>query len=1113
MNRRLNSLLGIVVGLMMLGCWDTASAQTVTLTVSPLQLNFNNILSGATSAPQNVSLSANQGTSVIIQPTSTSTWLSVTPNASLNIGPTPTNLSVRVNAQGLAAGTYQGGFTISFSGTTAGQVTVNVSVTVTGSSALTATPPSIAFSAVQNAQTGTPTATTVRIASSGNSLGYTISASTINGNNWLLLGAASGTTGDPGFSVSVNPAGLSPGTYVGAINVQSTTTADSVQLTVTLTITGNASLSVTPSVPPAFLYQLGGTAPSAQQLTVTATGGTLPFSVALSPSVPWLVVNPLSGSAGTSPAVLTLSASPTGLVSGVYSTSVIVTPQGGNALTPVPITLIIGPNPLLQLSRGSLTFTAAFAGAAPADQSINVSSVGTGPAVGFTFSSDSTWLSAVATASVAPASLSVHVNPFGLQARDYTGRITVRPSNGDPYSQVIVVNLTVTTAAQLTASPPALLFSYQTNQGTPQPQTVRVEAGGQAVPFTVSTSTSNCGANWLTATTSAGATPAAVTLSITTTGMVPGVCSGSLSVSYNSGLGLSTVTVPVSVAISNSAELSISLPPGFGLETVQQGADPFLRTIALTSTDPVTQVIFSATATSGGLPWLLIGSGATLTPQNLTLQFVPGNLAPGTYQGTVTITSPSLPNSTTLVVPVVMTVAPRVTVSVSPTTVTFNQAQGGALPADQNITIASTPTGVATFAATLTQGTGGDWLSVSPGTGAANGTVTLTVKAHTLTKGNYTQTLTITFQNTAVPPVTIPVSLNVTDPVVFSVSPAGPLVFTYQITGAAPAPQRLSVNATGGTVAFTAGTTSSGWLVLDSTSGSTNKDLAVSINPAGLTPGTYNGSISVSAPGVISTPIAVAVTLTVTAAPAPLPATVTNNASNVAGPIAGGEILTIKGTLLGPASPAQGTLFSVNSQGTLNTSLAGVRVLFDNIPGIPLYVSANQINVIAPWEIAGRVTVNLVIEYQNVQSVPISVRVDDAAPGIYTLNSTGLGQSAAINQNGTFNGPGGNTTPAPPGSIVVLYATGGGQTNPFSLSGTVNSTTQLQRLQPVSGQPVTATVGGVPAQVLFAGAAPGLVTGVVQVNLVLPPGVTGTVPVNITVNGKISPGGPTLAIQ
>jgi uncharacterized protein (TIGR03437 family) len=88
--------------------------------------------------------------------------------------------------------------------------------------------------------------------------------------------------------------------------------------------------------------------------------------------------------------------------------------------------------------------------------------------------------------------------------------------------------------------------------------------------------------------------------------------------------------------------------------------------------------------------------------------------------------------------------------------------------------------------------------------------------------------------------------------------------------------------------------------------------------------------------------------------------------------------------------------------------------------------------------------------------------------------------------------------------------TGGGQTNPASTTGTVTPNGTLYN---VPGT-VTATINGVNAPVKFAGAAPGEVTGVIQVNLQVPTGISGSaLPLAITINGSTTQVGPTVAVQ
>ena len=204
----------------------------------------------------------------------------------------------------------------------------------------------------------------------------------------------------------------------------------------------------------------------------------------------------------------------------------------------------------------------------------------------------------------------------------------------------------------------------------------------------------------------------------------------------------------------------------------------------------------------------------------------------------------------------------------------------------------------------------------------------------------------------------------------------------------------------------------------------------------------------------------------------------------------------------------------MSAAGTVASTLAGVQVLFDGNPGTPTFVSPTQINVVVPYEIAGRVSTNITVSYNGMTSTPIQELLASYAPSLYTMNFTGTGQVAAINQNGTINGTGTGMAPAAQGSVIQLFGTGGGQTSPLSLTGTVTPIpTSAAGLYKVQGS-VTATVGGQAAVVDFAGAAPSLITGAIQFNVTIPTGVTGSnVPVVITIGGISSPLGTTIAVQ
>jgi uncharacterized protein (TIGR03437 family) len=238
--------------------------------------------------------------------------------------------------------------------------------------------------------------------------------------------------------------------------------------------------------------------------------------------------------------------------------------------------------------------------------------------------------------------------------------------------------------------------------------------------------------------------------------------------------------------------------------------------------------------------------------------------------------------------------------------------------------------------------------------------------------------------------------------------------------------------------------------------------------------------------------------------PFPVVNSVTNAASASPGAIAPGEIVSIFGSGLGPIS---GVSFSVDTTtGLVDSNLAGTQVLFGSFAAPILYTSSGQINAIVPYEVTGQTQVPMQVQYNGAQSASMTLQVASATPGVFTLNSRGPGQAAAINQNGSLNGP---SNPAAPGSYVTLYFTGGGQTNPPGVTGSVTGSVLKYFVQNV-----LATVGGQQAFVQFAGSAPKYVDGLGQLNIQLANNTpSGMQPLLIMMDGVASPATATLSVQ
>ena len=229
------------------------------------------------------------------------------------------------------------------------------------------------------------------------------------------------------------------------------------------------------------------------------------------------------------------------------------------------------------------------------------------------------------------------------------------------------------------------------------------------------------------------------------------------------------------------------------------------------------------------------------------------------------------------------------------------------------------------------------------------------------------------------------------------------------------------------------------------------------------------------------------------------------NAANYAnGPVAPGGIVSMLGSGMGPSDGAGMQLES----GRVATKLAGVRVLFDGAAAPLLYVGGDQINTVVPYGVAGRASTQVQVEYLGARSKALTVPIATASPGIFTRDASGAGQGAILNQDSSINSV---ANPARPGSVVMIYATGEGKVSPVPVDGSIIGSGVLPK--PVSN--VKVWIGGTQAEVLYAGAAPELVAGMMQVNARIPKGIaTGpAVPVMLAVAAFKSQAGTTLAVQ
>jgi uncharacterized protein (TIGR03118 family) len=229
-----------------------------------------------------------------------------------------------------------------------------------------------------------------------------------------------------------------------------------------------------------------------------------------------------------------------------------------------------------------------------------------------------------------------------------------------------------------------------------------------------------------------------------------------------------------------------------------------------------------------------------------------------------------------------------------------------------------------------------------------------------------------------------------------------------------------------------------------------------------------------------------------------------NSAGGQNAAIAPGEIVVIAGQTVGPSPLVAAVL---PASGTVGQTLATTSVTFNNLPAPVIYTSGSQTAVIVPYGVAGSATASVVLKTGSQTTAAFSAPVAATVPGVFTSSDSGSGQAVAFNQDGTVNSA---TNPAAKGTVVVLFATGEGVTNPPGQDGLISSTDILR--EPV--MPVTLSIGGLTAQVLYAGSSPGSVAGVMEVEAIVPTtAATGADAVVLTVGTTASQANVTINVK
>ena len=326
------------------------------------------------------------------------------------------------------------------------------------------------------------------------------------------------------------------------------------------------------------------------------------------------------------------------------------------------------------------------------------------------------------------------------------------------------------------------------------------------------------------------------------------------------------------------------------------------------------------------------------------------------------------------------------------------------------------------------------------------------------------------------------------------------------------APATLQAPAAGGNLTFSVQTTAAcPW---------TTSGLPGWITVSGASSGASSGSVTLvvspnSGTALSATILIAGVSVTVTqpaAAAAPLPTIkgVTNAASYATGAVSPGELVTIFGTAIGPATAAAAT--TDPATGKLATTIGGVQVLFNGTAAPMIYASSTQVSAVVPYEVAPVANPSVWIKCAGETSNAYQLTTTTTVPGLFTQNASGSGPGAILNQDYSVNGPNNATAK---GSIVMVYLTGEGLTSPPGVTGAITTASlPPPQVTPMPLLAVGVTINGASVPYEYAGEAPGLVAGMMQLNVQIPATApSGNLPITVSIGGNTSQKGVTVSVQ
>jgi uncharacterized protein (TIGR03437 family) len=230
---------------------------------------------------------------------------------------------------------------------------------------------------------------------------------------------------------------------------------------------------------------------------------------------------------------------------------------------------------------------------------------------------------------------------------------------------------------------------------------------------------------------------------------------------------------------------------------------------------------------------------------------------------------------------------------------------------------------------------------------------------------------------------------------------------------------------------------------------------------------------------------------------------IVNAVGYTGGTISPGELISI----FGSGFAATGLQVNAPENNRLPWVLGKTKVLFDGYPGAIVAMTPTQINVFVPYFMQPGISTAVAVQTDTSVSAPVLVPVAISAPGLATADQSGGGQGAILNQDSSLNGP---ANPAARGSVISLFGTGEGFVSPQLTWGDLSISTPFST--PVGV--VAVTIGGQPAEITYAGAAPLEPIGVFQIDVKIPATLSpGSAAVAVSIGGIATSRTVTVAIR